>query len=330
MLAKSLMEITMIQLSYFEPETALWQYGDITLLPKQLPADARLWIDLNNATAEEQQMVLQRFAILATLTEDFSRERHPPKCEGQTDFTLLVLRGYADTDFSEYTASVQINLLYSKQVLISKLTSHNVSLLEQFKPKVIQGTSANIADWVKQIILITSSSYLEKLITFEEELSDLEDAMLQSGNDDLMALIMRYRSVLRKINRNLAYQKDIFSEVFDEEQNPLLRHFDATELRDFYEKFERSHSMTDMYYDQLSDLVDSYLSTTSHQINERMKVLTIVSTIFIPLTFIAGIYGMNFVYMPELAMTNGYFIVIAAMAIGGILGLAWFKFRGWW
>lgn len=320
----------MIQLSYFEPETARWQHGDLSILPKQLPADARIWLNLNDATAEEQQQVLQRFAILPSLVEDFSRERHPPKCEGQTDFTLLLLRGYADIDFSEYTASAQINLLYSRQVLISKISSHNASLLEQLKPKIEQAQTASVSEWIKQIILVTSSSYLEKLIAFEDEISDLEDAMLQRGNDDLMALIMRYRSVLRKINRNLAYQKDIFAEAFDEQQSPLLSHFDTIELRDFYEKIERSHSMTDMYYDQLSDLVDSYLSTTSHQINERMKVLTIVSTIFIPLTFIAGIYGMNFVNMPELAMTNGYFIVVAAMALGGIFGLAWFKFRGWW
>ncbi|MGI5308859.1 magnesium transporter CorA family protein [Rheinheimera sp. WS51] len=320
----------MIQLSYFEPETAQWQHGDISLIPKIIPADARLWIDLNNATTEEQQKVLQRFSIMPTLVEDFSKERHPPKCEAQTDFTLLVLRGYADEDFSQYTASAQINLLYSRQILISKITSHNASMVEQFKPSIIQNQSINISDWVNNIILLTSSSYLEKLISFEDELSDLEDAMLQRGNDELMALIMRYRSVLRKINRNLAYQKDIFSEALTEQQNPLLRHFGSTELRDYYEKFERSHSMTDMYYDQLSDLVDSYLSTTSHQINERMKVLTIVSTIFIPLTFIAGIYGMNFVNIPELALENGYFIVMAAMAIGGLFGLAWFKFRGWW
>ncbi|MDG4813658.1 CorA family divalent cation transporter, partial [Hydrogenovibrio sp. 3SP14C1] len=64
--------------------------------------------------------------------------------------------------------------------------------------------------------------------------------------------------------------------------------------RYLFEKFERLHSMTEMYYDQLSDLVHGYMSTTSHQINERMKVLTMVSTIFIPLTYLAGVYGMNF------------------------------------
>ncbi|HEX5793624.1 MAG TPA: magnesium transporter CorA family protein, partial [Rheinheimera sp.] len=185
-------------------------------------------------------------------------------------------------------------------------------------------------DWIKQLILAVSASYLEKLINFEDEQSELEDVMLHRGNDEHMARIMRYRSVLRKINRNLAYQKDIFSDAIYEEQNPLQRHFNTADIRDFYEKFERLHSMTDLYYDQLSDLVEGYLSTTSHQINERMKVLTIVSTIFIPLTFIAGIYGMNFMYMPELQMPGAYFIVLIAMALGGTAGLIWFKIRGWW
>lgn len=320
----------MILLSYFEPETSNWHQCTFARLPTNLPAEARLWINLNNASQEEQLQVMQRFTIAPTLAEDFSRERHPPKLEAQTDFTLLIMRGYADTDFSEHSSSAQVNLLYSKNVLISRIHCHNPQLLKQLEPQLSTAANASVADWVKQLTLAVSASYLEKLINFEDEQSELEDVMLHRGNDEYMARIMRYRSVLRKINRNLAYQKDIFSDALYEEQSPLLRHFNSTEIRDFYEKFERLHSMTDMYYDQLSDLVEGYLSTTSHQINERMKVLTIVSTIFIPLTFIAGIYGMNFINMPELQMMDGYFIVLIAMAIGGIAGLTWFKIRGWW
>ena len=320
----------MISVNYFEPESQSWHRRNWQQLAAPIPADARLWINLNDASPDEQMQVLQRFAITPTIAEDFSRQRHPPKLEAQSDFTLLILRGYADADFTEYTRSAQVNLLYSKQVLISRIHCHNTQLQEQLTPKMADGQSAIIADWIKQLILTVSASYLEKLINFEDEQSELEDVMLHRGSDEQMALIMRYRSVLRKINRNLAYQKDIFSDALYEEQNPLLRQFNNAEIRDFYEKFERLHSMTDLYYDQLSDLVEGYLSTTSHQINERMKVLTIVSTIFIPLTFIAGIYGMNFVYMPELQMPTAYFIVLIAMALGGIGGLIWFKIRGWW
>jgi magnesium transporter len=320
----------MILLNYFEPETNSWQAISFARLPQQLSADARVWLNLNDATPEEIQQVLQRFAIIPTLAEDFSRQRHPPKLETQPDFSLLILRGYADPDFSEYSSSAQVNLLYSKQVLISLVRCHSTSLLEQLTPKIAADKSLQLTDWVKQFILTVSASYLEKLIAFEDVLSELEDNMLQRGNDEQMALMMRYRSVLRKINRNLAYQKDIFADALYEEKSPLLNHFSAPDVRDFYEKFERLHSMTDLYYDQLSDLVEGYMSTTSHQINERMKVLTMVSTIFIPLTFIAGLYGMNFVNIPELANPHGYFYALLAMAVLGMGGLLWFKFKNWW
>ena len=320
----------MILVHYYEPETQRWRQGDVSLLPASIAADARVWLNLDQASADEIQQVMLRFAIAATLTDDFSRQRHPPKLETQADFTLLVMRAYADADFAQYNASAQVNLLFSKQVLISRIQCHNAELHQQLLPTLNTQQSAVVADWVKHIIATVSASYLEKLINFEDEQSELEDIMLHRGNDEQMALIMRYRSVLRKINRNLAYQKDIFADALYEAQNPLLKQFNSSEIRDFYEKFERLHSMTDLYYDQLSDLVEGYLSTTSHQINERMKVLTIVSTIFIPLTFIAGIYGMNFVYMPELQMPNAYFLVLIAMALGGIGGLIWFKIRGWW
>ncbi|KKO45596.1 magnesium transporter [Arsukibacterium ikkense] len=320
----------MILLQYFEPETQNWQQIDFSTLPQQLSADARVWINLNDANADELQQVLQHFAITPTMAEDFSRQRHPPKLETQADYSLLILRGYADADFSEYASSAQVNLLYSHNVLISMIKCHNPHLLQQLTPQLIAGHRNTVADWVKQLTLNVAASYLEKLIAFEDELSELEDNMLHRGNDEQMALMMRYRSVLRKINRNLAYQKDIFADALYEENSPLLQQFGRPVVRDFYEKFERLHSMTDMYYDQLSDLVSGYMSTSSHQINDRMKVLTMISSIFIPLTFVAGIYGMNFEYMPELTWPAAYFSVLALMAGGGVAALFWFKHKGWW
>src|SRR5690606_23831433 len=104
-----------------------------------------------------------------TLAEDFSRQRHPPKLEAQPEFSLLIMRGYADADFAEYSGSAQVNLLYSKQVLISRIHCHNAHLLQQLAPQLGNGTSGAIADWVKQLILAVSASYLEKLINFEDE-----------------------------------------------------------------------------------------------------------------------------------------------------------------
>jgi len=320
----------MIHVHYYDPELAAWQQRKVQQIAQELRLSAPIWLDLTQATNEEESQVMQALAIAPTMAEDFIRQRHPPKFEAQAHFSLLILRGYADPDFSEITQSAQVNLLFSRDVLISKVQCHEPLLAAQLKPALSAEGKANVVDWVKHFTLVVSASYLGKLLSFEEELSELEDAMLHKGNDELMATMMRNRSVLRKVNRNLAYQKDIFSDAMYEEQHVLATHFSNADLRDFYEKFERLHSMTDMYYDQLSDLVHGYMSTTSHQINERMKVLTMVSTIFIPLTFLAGVYGMNFHNMPELTFAKGYFITLLAMLFIGLGSLAWFKFKNWW
>lgn len=320
----------MIYIHYFDPELAAWQQRQTQQITNELRLSAPIWLDLSNASIDEEQHVMQILAIAPTVAEDFTRQRHPPKFEAQSDFSLLILRGYADPDFTEITRSAQVNLLFSRDILVSKVQCHEPQLANLLTPQLSAQGAVSVLDWVKQLTLVVSGSYLGKLLNFEEELSELEDDMLHKGNDELMATMMRNRSVLRKVNRNLAYQKDIFAAAMYEEQHPLAGHFSNTDLRDFYEKFERLHSMTDMYYDQLSDLVHGYMSTTSHQINERMKVLTMVSTIFIPLTFLAGVYGMNFHNMPELGLQNGYFITLAIMLLIGLGSLVWFKFKNWW
>jgi magnesium transporter len=133
------------------------------------------------------------------------------------------------------------------------------------------------------------------------------------------------------LDRNLAYQKEMFADLLTPDQeHPFISQFHSSELRDFYEKFERLHSMTQMYYDQLGDLVSGYMSTSSHQINERMKLLTMVSTVFIPLTFIVGMYGMNFDNMPELHLETGYYWTLGVMLLLALAMMLGFKIKRWW
>ena len=87
--------------------------------------------------------------------------------------------------------------------------------------------------------------------------------------------------------------------------------------------------MIESFRDVLSSLVDLYLSSLSHRMNEVMKVLTVIGSIFIPLTFLAGVYGMNFDVMPELHYANAYFILLGVMAAVALGMLALFRLRGW-
>jgi magnesium transporter len=321
----------MIVLHLYNPETETWQNGDIKLLSLPLHGDQRLWLNLSNASTDEQQQLLAKFNIHPEIAEDFLRERHPPKLESSNGFTLMILRAYAGKDFKDYPGHAQLSLLFSNQVLLYKCQLPEQEYAYALPTFDLQQPAMPIKDWVKHYIHAVSASYLEKLINFEDELSEFEDAMLNHGDDQKMAQIMRYRSVFRKLDRNLAYQKEMFADLLDLESEHLLKSlFQPVELRDFYEKFERLLSMTQMYYDQLGDLVSGYMSTSSHQINERMKLLTMVSTVFIPLTFIVGMYGMNFDNMPELHLETGYYWTIAVMTVLALAMMLGFKIKRWW
>jgi magnesium transporter len=321
----------MIVLHLYNPETETWQNGDLSLLALPLHGDQRLWLNLSDATMAEQQSLLAKFHIHPEIAEDFLRERHPPKLESSNGFTLMILRAYAGKDFKDYPGHAQLSLLFSNQVLLYKCQLPEQDYAYALPTFDVKQPALPIKDWVKQYIHAVSASYLEKLINFEDELSEFEDTMLNHGDDQKMAQIMRYRSVFRKLDRNLAYQKEMFADLLELEREHQLKNlFQQVELRDFYEKFERLHSMTQMYYDQLGDLVSGYMSTSSHQINERMKLLTMVSTVFIPLTFIVGMYGMNFENMPELRLASGYYWTLAVMALLAMAMMLGFKIKRWW
>ena len=101
------------------------------------------------------------------------------------------------------------------------------------------------------------------------------------------------------------------------------------ELNDVYEQQERAGSLTDLYYELASDLIDNYISIASHHLNQIMKVLTIITAIFVPLGFLAGIYGMNFEYMPELHTPSGYFILLGVMFSIAVTLLLLFRKKRW-
>jgi magnesium transporter len=100
-------------------------------------------------------------------------------------------------------------------------------------------------------------------------------------------------------------------------------------LRDVYDHTIQVIETVETLRVMLGSMLDIYMSTISNKMNEVMKVLTIIATIFIPLTFIAGIYGMNFEYMPELSLTNGYFIVLIVMLIIALYMIYFFKKKKW-
>ena len=115
----------------------------------------------------------------------------------------------------------------------------------------------------------------------------------------------------------------------DKADFPFIKEKTHRYLRDLYDHIIQVNESIDLYREMTRSLMDMYMTIISHKMNEIMKVLTIIATIFIPLTFIVGVYGMNFKYMPELNYYNSYFILLVAMFIMVICMLLFFRKKRW-
>ncbi|SFU69834.1 magnesium transporter CorA family protein [Halomonas korlensis] len=292
---------------------------------------SRLWIDLQGEPQARERELLEAFGCHPLAIDDAHRERHPPKIEEFEHHTLILYRGISSFDAELNFVPQQVAFFLGERFLISlhpgtalsidRLMVHEGSTLLRRSPEHV----------ALRVMYVSAGFYLDSLLEFENQLSDLEDELIDAGSDALMRRIIAYRSRLVKMRRVFNYHVGITQELTAYDYSHLPRDNEDTlhAINDVHERFERLHSLTQMYYDICGDLIDGYISLSSHQLNITMRVLTVITAIFVPLTFLAGIYGMNFAYMPELGYRYGYFMLMGLMlAIG--LGLLWLFRRKRW
>ncbi len=187
---------------------------------------------------------------------------------------------------------------------------------------------------VYEIIDANIDAYFPILEQFGERLDELEDSVLLQSNGHLIDRIHELKGGLLMLRRAIWPHREMLA-ALARESMPLITDHTRVHLRDCYDHIVQLVDLTETYRELTADLRDLYMSAISNRINETMRVLTIIATIFIPLTFVAGIYGMNFDSgdspwnMPELHWYWGYPSVLALMAVIAAAMLIFFRARGW-
>lgn len=171
-------------------------------------------------------------------------------------------------------------------------------------------------------------AYFPVLETYDVRLEELEDEVLGKPDTSTRNRLFNIKHDLTRLRRTLWPVREMTGALAHSESE-LITDPTLVYLRDCQDHAVQLLELAESYRETGSSLMDFYLSSISNRMNEIMKVLTIIATIFIPLTFIAGIYGMNFVNMPELHFENGYFIALGVMILMGIAMFAWFVHKGW-
>ena len=274
-----------------------------------------LWLDIQDEVTPEVRTLLQSFGCNDLAITDCSRTRHPPKVENFEANCFILFRGITQLDDALKLVPQQLGMWVGKNYLITVHQGQSVSMDQLYAaaPKEDLLKSPNIL--ALRLLHYAAGRYLEKLMTAEERIAVLEDELLDTNSEDILKELVSYRSRLRKLRRIFNYHQRIAETILHDGSEFLGTENDDSyhTRRDLYDRCERLLSLSTLYYELCGDLVDGYISLSSHKLNNTMKVLTIITAIFVPITFIAGIYGMNFDNMPELHHKYGYYFVIGAI-----------------
>lgn len=321
----------MIRAFFFDPETKQSRKGGIELIDSwEESENSLIWLDIEGETNDKDELLLKRFGIHPLAIQDALRPRHPPKVERFADFMFILLRGLdADSDGIDFGV-IQLSIFIGNRFLISRHTEKSVSAnwlfsrLERDASIMGEGTGSLAVRLSNRL----ARRYVEILLELEPRLDEIEEEMFRQPDDTLLSELTSYKSRLRKLTRIANYHQQIAARLSSVE-DPLIPKQLAHDITDLYEQIERTQSLANLYYQIATDLTDGYLGMSSHQLNRVMQILTIITVIFVPLTFLAGIYGMNFENMPELASRSGYFVVIGVMFVVAISQVLYFRRKRW-
>jgi magnesium transporter len=206
------------------------------------------------------------------------------------------------------------------------------AVFDPIRERVQSGTATICkmgADFLAYALLdVVIDSYFPFVEQMGEVLADLEDEVTERPTQETLNELHAVRRTLLMVHRVMWRQRDAISQIMRDERSPFgesVRMY----LRDLFDHAVQVLDSIETYRDIGVGLSDLYYSSVSNRLNEVMRTLTVISTIFIPLTFLVGVYGMNFDHLPELHWRWSYFALWGVMlAIAAVL-LYWFKRRGW-
>lgn len=271
----------------------------------------------------------ERFNLHPLVVEDILTTNHMPKLEEHDDYLFLILNGMSLSKNNQLEVKQFSFILYEDTVL--SFQPVETSIFDEVIAKLKDGTRIrkNQADDLLYTLTDTViESYFPLIEALGEKIDELEDAVLEDPTKDILTAIHHLKKELIHIRKTLWPMRNAVSSLSKNDyawiDEKTLYYF-----RDVYDDIVQLIDLTETYREICSGILDTYLSSIGNKTNDIMKVLTIYSAIFIPLSFLAGVYGMNFTHFPELNWTYGYtgFWVVSIIITG--LMLLFFKKKKW-
>jgi magnesium transporter len=277
--------------------------------------DESLWVDLHDPSPDEIQLLGALFGFHPLELEDTSRFGQRPKLDDYGDHLLLVFYG-AQLDARAEPQPIEVHVFVSGGSVVTVHRDPSPELADLRRR--FQRQSPTGEQWiVYRILQALTDSFFPVLDNVDDELDGLEETIIAAPTDEQLARIFRLKRALGRLRRVAAPARDLFQQAPEQITGlPGLAPGTRDYFRDVYDHLLRISELIDAQRDLLSSAMDVYLSTSSNRLNLIMKRLTLIATVFLPLTFVTGFFGQNFSWLVD--RISGF----AAFAVLGIGGLA--------
>ncbi len=307
------------------------------LLQWNYKSTEKLWVDIYNNPEEESNELLKnifRFHPLAiedSLKYIHDDSIHHPKIDNYDDYVFIVFNGLTvkDNSFKYDLFSLSCFLGHNFLVTVhnekgSNFLSNNIKLI------LNDNTFRKGPDFILNLIFDEIvDRYYPILDNLEEEIDRIEKLVFnEQPNNETLQKILNLKKELIKLRRISSYQKEILFKL-SRGDSELITSEETMYYRNVYDHLVRVSDTAESYRDYAAGMLDSYLSIVNNKMNEVMKFLTIIATIILPLSFITGIFGMNFDDIPFLHSEFGFYVSLGLMLMVALIMVRWFRHKNW-
>jgi magnesium transporter len=299
---------------------------------------AVIWIDLQKPTDAEYNFLEKTFDFHHLSIEDCKKAIELPKIDTFEKYLFIVLYSVPVDSEDLELSKREIDFFLGKNFLVSLHSFNSPSVENQMDSlRNIKNGFPSTADFLMyQIIDYFVDLHFPLLNKWEDDIEKLEEDIIQHKHQrNPLKQIMNIKKQVFNLRKNITLQIDVINR-FTKKGCPFICPKTSLYFKDVYDHLARVSSELDTQRDMLKNAFDTHTATiskqmteTSNRMNQVMQKLTIIATIFMPLTFITGVYGMNFRYMPELYWRYGYFIILGIMILVGLMMYWFFRKRQW-
>jgi magnesium transporter len=272
------------------------------------------------------------FALHPLTLEDILNTDQRPKMEDFGEYIYIVLKTFSvPDDRPDEIFSDQISIILGSGFVIS-FQEKETDLFKLIRERIKAGKGRlrkSGADYLVYALMdVIVDNYFWILEKLGEKIDVTEESLIKNPSTETLNAIQHLKREMLFLRKSVWPLRETISGL-ERIDSPLIHRSTGIFLRDVYDHTIQVIDTVETYRDMLSGMLDIYLSSISNRLNEVMKVLTIIATFFMPLTFLVGVYGMNFKYMPELEWRWGYLTLWALMITIAIVMLIYFKKRKW-